>query len=311
MYLKVSGRHTIFYTTLGMPSGIPVCCLHGGPGGGISPEISRIFDLNTYYVILFDQRGCGQSQPTLELHENTTSHLIEDIEKLRLHLKIEQWILVGESWGTTLALLYGQKYSSRVKAFLLRGIWLARQSDIDWLYQDGASHILPEYWERFISPVPEDQRNNILQAYILGLRRKEGRDVFVREYARWEIATSQLSLSSEEIEKAVEEEVSSGIALNYATLETYYYKHNSWLTKDNQIIEDLHRIKHIPCTIVHGRYDVQCRVSGAYELHKAWPGSKLIIVPDGHMGPLIDEAMLQAVQTFKCNHSIKRKRNEK
>jgi len=279
--LKVSGGHEIFFEEVGNPQGQPVVFIHGGPGGGTEPAHRRYFDPKHYRVVLFDQRGCGQSTPYAELKDNTTWDLVADMEALRAHLSIDKWICFGGSWGSTLALLYAETHPERVKALALRGIFLCRKKEIQWFYQDGASHIFPDAWEPYYNTIPEAERGDLVAAYYKRLT-SDNRDVRLqaaRAWSTWEGATSRLIPDPVMIQGSGEDDFAEA----FARIECHYFTHGIWMRNDNQILEDVYKIRHIPCEIVHGRYDVVCPVENAWDLHKAWPESALHIIPDaGH-----------------------------
>lgn len=279
--LKVSDLHEIYYEEVGNPKGRPVLFIHGGPGGGIEPSHRRYFDPQAFRVILFDQRGCGQSTPYAELRENTTWDLIKDIEKLRQHVGIDKWAVFGGSWGSTLSLLYAETHPERVTAMVLRGIFLCRKKEIQWFYQEGASHIFPDVWEEYVRPIPIEERGDFVSAFYKRLTSPH-RDVRIpaaRAWSVWEGATSRLIPDRGMIESFGVDEFAEA----FARIECHYFINGIWMRHDNQILEDVHKIRHIPCEIVHGRYDVVCPVENAWDLHKAWPESRLHIIPDaGH-----------------------------
>ena len=299
--LRVSDLHEIFYEEVGNPRGAPVIFVHGGPGGGIEPSHRRYFDPAHYRVVLFDQRGCGRSTPYADLRENTTWDLVADMEKLRAHLKIDKWMVFGGSWGSTLSLLYAETHPERVKALVLRGIFLCRAKEIRWFYQDGASHVFPDVWEHYLKVIPEAERGDLVAAYH---RRLTSADRTVRlEAARawstWEGATSRLIPDLTMIDHFGEDEFAEA----FARIECHYFTHGIWMRSDNQILEDVHRIRHLPCEIVHGRYDMVCPVENAWDLHRAWPESALHIVPDaGHSArePGILRKLVEATEKFKA-----------
>ena len=298
--LKVSDLHEIYFEEVGSPNGKPILFIHGGPGGGIEPSHRRYFDPAHYRVILFDQRGCGQSAPYAELKENTTWDLVGDIEKLRTHLGIERWVVFGGSWGSTLSLLYTQTHPSRVKGLILRGIFLCRKKEINWFYQDGASHIFPEVWEKYLAVIPPDERSDLVAAYYRRLTSLDRRLRLeaARAWATWEGATSRLIPNLEMIQDFGEDKFAEA----FARIECHYFSHGIWMRNDNQILEDIHIIKHLPCEIIHGRYDVVCPVENAWDLKKAWPESNLHIIPDaGHSAkePGILEKLIEATENFK------------
>lgn len=299
--LRVSELHEIFFEEVGNPKGVPVVFVHGGPGGGIEPSHRRYFDPSHYRIILFDQRGCGQSTPYAELKENTTWDLVADMEKLRQHLSVNKWIVFGGSWGSTLALLYAETHPDRVKALALRGIFLCRKQEIRWFYQFGASHIFPDVWEQYLHVIPENERHDLVAAYYKRLTSPE-RDVRMqaaRAWSTWEGATSRLIPDPSMIQHCGED----AFAEAFARIECHYFTHGIWMRNDNQILEDINRIRHIPCEIVHGRYDVVCPVENAWDLHKVWPESTLHIVPDaGHSArePGILKVLVEMMERFKA-----------
>jgi proline iminopeptidase len=298
--LKVSDRHEIFYEEVGNPKGSPVCFVHGGPGGGIEPSHRRYFDPAHYRVILFDQRGCGQSTPYADLKENTTWDLVSDMEKLRNHLGISKWIVFGGSWGSTLSLLYAQTHPDRVCGLVLRGIFLCRKQEIRWFYQEGTSRIFPDMWEPYRDAIPAEERGDFVTAYYKRLTSPD-RDVRMaaaRAWSTWEGAVSKLIPDPKMIQDCGEDQFAEA----FARIECHYFINGIWLRNDNQILEDVHRIRHIPCEIVHGRYDVVCPVENAWDLHRAWPESQLHIIADaGHSAkePGILAKLVEVTERFK------------
>lgn len=279
--LKVSDLHEIYFEEVGNPKGSPVLFIHGGPGGGVSPDHRRYYDPNHYRIILFDQRGCGQSTPHAELKENTTWDLIKDIEKLRAHVGIEKWIVFGGSWGSTLSLLYAETHPERVKGLILRGIFLCRKQEIDWFYQDGASHVFPEAWEKYLAAIPKEEHGDLVAAYHKRLTSpdKSTRLAAAKAWSVWEGSTSCLFQEPNFIDDFGDDEFAEA----FARIECQYFTNGIWMRNDNQILEDVYKIRHIPCEIVHGRYDMVCPVENAYDLKKAWPEANLRITPDaGH-----------------------------
>lgn len=279
--LKVSSIHEIYFEEAGNPEGQPILFVHGGPGGGIEPSYRRFFDPKHYRIVLFDQRGCGKSTPYADLRENTTWDLVADIEKLRAHLGIEQWIVFGGSWGSTLSLIYAETHPGRVNGLILRGIFLCRKEEIRWFYQNGASFIFPDAWDAYFNHIPPEERHDLVHAYYKRLTSEDDktRVEAAKTWSTWEGATSRLIPDSKMIEHSGLEE----FAVAFARIECHYFTNGIWLERDNQIIEDIGKIRHIPCEIVHGRYDVVCPVKNAWDLHKAWPESRLHITPDaGH-----------------------------
>jgi proline iminopeptidase len=279
--LRVSKLHDLYYEEYGNPRGKPLVFLHGGPGAGIRPKHRRYFDPRRWRVVLFDQRGCGRSTPHAELRENTTWDLVEDIEKLRAHLGIERWVVFGGSWGSTLALAYAETHPERCRALILRGIFLLRRSELEWFYQEGASHLFPDAWERYLEPIPPRERRDLMRAYY---RRLTGHDRRVqvaaaRAWSIWEGSTSNLLPDPD----AVRDMGSARFAVAFARIEAHYFVNRGFLRRDDQLLRDVRRIRHIPGVIVQGRYDVVCPMRSAWDLHRAWPEAKLIVVPDaGH-----------------------------
>jgi proline iminopeptidase len=298
--LPVSPVHTLYYEQCGNPEGTPVVFLHGGPGGGLIPDYRRYFDPAAYRVVLFDQRGSGRSTPHASLEDNTTWHLVEDIETLRAHLRIEDWHVFGGSWGSTLALAYAERYPGRVRSLTLRGIFLCRPKEIRWFYQEGTSYLFPDVWEKYVEVIPAEERNDFVSAYY---RRLTSADEAVRlEAARawsvWEGSTSKLYFDYEMIEKFADPE----FALAFARIECHYFMNNAFFPTDNYLIENVGKIRHVPATLVQGRYDVVCPMASAWELHRAWPEAELRVIPDaGHSAsePGIIDALVEATDRFK------------
>ncbi len=299
-FLKVSDIHTLYVEQCGNPQGKPVIFLHGGPGGGINEDHRRFFDPQHYHIILFEQRGSGRSTPSAELKDNTTWDLVGDIEKIRDHLNIENWHVFGGSWGSTLALAYAETHPSRVTGLILRGIFLCRPSEIKWFYQEGASHVFPDIWEDYYNHIPTKERNDFVTAYYKRLTH-ENRDVRLaaaKIWSKWEAATSRLIVDSSAIDDFDEPEY----ALQFARIECHYFINNSFFKTDNWLIENVDKIKHIPCTIVQGRYDMVCPARSAWDLHRAWPETNLKIIPNaGHAAGEsgIRSALIEATENFK------------
>ena len=301
--LRVSALHEIHYEECGNPMGKPALVLHGGPGGGISPFLRQMHDPGSYRIILFDQRGCGQSTPHAELRENTTWDLVEDIEKLRRHLAIERWQVVGGSWGSTLALAYAETHPERVTELIVRGIFTLRESEIRWFYQQGADALFPDYWEGFLAPIPAAERHDLLSAYY---RRLTGSDPLeqmrcARAWSQWEGST--LSLLPDD--KRVAEFGQDHFAIAFARIECHYFVNKGFFRQDGQLLADAHRLKGIPGVIIQGRYDVVTPPMTAWDLHKAWPDAAFVMVPDaGHTGsePGIADALVRATDQFR--HAI-------
>jgi proline iminopeptidase len=298
--LRVSDLHELYYEECGNPQGKPVVVLHGGPGGGISPFLRQIHDPQSYRIILFDQRGCGQSTPHAALEENTTWHLVEDMEKLRRHLRVETWQVVGGSWGSTLALAYAETHPERVSELIVRGIFTLRKNEIRWFYQQGADALFPDAWEGFVAPIPPEERHDLVAAYH---RRLTGPDpaeqlACARAWSQWEGAT--LSLLPDE--KRVREFGAEGFALAFARIECHYFMNRGFFREDGQLINEAHRLKHIPGVIIQGRYDVVTPPVTAWDLHKAWPEADFVMVADaGHTAtePGIASALVEATDRFR------------
>lgn len=279
--LKVSDIHSLYVEQCGNPKGRPVIFLHGGPGGGINADHRRFFDPNHYRIVLFDQRGSGKSTPAAELRENTTWDLVSDIEKIRNHLDIQDWIVFGGSWGSTLALAYAETHPDRVKGLILRGIFLCRPSEIKWFYQFGASEIFPDVWESYYNHIPADERNDFVTAYYKRLtdNNPEVRLAAAKTWSKWEAATSRLLVDI----KAIDEFDDPTFALQFARIECHYFTNNAFFKTNNYLLENISKIRHIPTSIVQGRYDVVCPARSAWDLHRAFPESKLYLTADaGH-----------------------------
>ncbi|MGH8556121.1 MAG: prolyl aminopeptidase [Methylococcales bacterium] len=300
-HLAVDETHSLYIEGCGKSEGIPVLFLHGGPGAGCTPTHRRFFDPDRYRIILFDQRGCGKSTPHAELKNNTTQHLIADIERIRKHLGIERWLIFGGSWGSTLALAYAEQFTGRVTGLVLRGIFLCRKQDIQWFYQHGASRLFPDYWQDYLEPIPESQRHDLVQAYYKILTGPDPGKLLsaARAWSLWEARTATLLYDA-----AIENYFSQPeVALSMARIECYYFVHDSFLETD-QLIKNATHLESVPGVIVHGRYDVICPLDGALALNKAWPESKLVVVPNaGHAAtePGIVDALITATDQFAIN----------
>ena len=280
LQLAVDDVHTLYVEEVGNPDGVPALFLHGGPGAGCEPYHRRFFDPDRYRVVLFDQRGAGRSTPHADLSNNTTWDLVADIEKIRETLGIERWVVFGGSWGSTLALAYAQTHPKRVRALILRGIFLCRPHEIAWFYQQGASRIFPDYWEDFVAPVEPAQRHDMLSAYhrLLTGTDELRRLAAARAWSVWEGRTATLLPD----ERVAAHFAQAHVALSMARIECHYFMHDAFL-RANQLIDDAGRLSGIPGVIVHGRYDAICPLENAWELHHAWSGSELSIIADaGH-----------------------------
>jgi proline iminopeptidase len=298
--LKVSDVHELYLEEVGNPNGQPALFLHGGPGAGLSPRHRRFFDPKHYRVILMDQRGCGKSQPHASLQDNTTWDLVSDIEKIREYLGIKKWLVFGGSWGSTLALAYSETHPQSVQALVLRGIFLCRKEEIDWFYQKGCDLIFPDLWEKYVAPIPQEERGQMIQAYYKRLTSEDQqtRIAAARAWSGWEGSTIKLLPDPATVSTFEELHMS----LSIARIECHYFINRCWFKTDNQLIENISRIRHIPAVIVHGRYDVVCPIKNAWDLHKAWPESQLQIIADaGHAAdePGILDALVKATEKFK------------
>jgi len=298
--LRVSPIHELYYEESGNPNGKPALFVHGGPGGGTEPKQRRFFDPAAYRVVLFDQRGCGKSTPHANLEDNTTQHLVADIERLREHLGIEKWQVFGGSWGSTLALAYAEAHPSRVTELVLRGIFLLRRSEIEWFYQRGASALFADAWEEYLAPIPEAERGDLLAAYHRRLTSDDPatRQEAARAWSVWEGSTSCLYPNAELIAKTA----GDAFALALARIECHYFVNSGFFAKETQLLDDVGRIRGIPAVIVQGRYDVVCPMESAWALHRAWPEADLRIVPDaGHSAaePGIVHELVTATDAFR------------
>jgi proline iminopeptidase len=282
-FLQVSELHTLYFEESGNPRGKPVVFLHGGPGGGADPKMRQFFDPKRYRIVLFDQRGCGRSRPHASLVDNTTWHLVEDIETLRTHLGINRWQVFGGSWGSTLALAYAQRHPQRVTELVLRGIFMLRRWELAWFYQDpgGAAALFPDRWEQYVAPIPPAERGQMIKAYY---RRLTSRNAKTRQRAAlawsiWEGATSHLQANEAYIAQFEDVHVAEA----FARIECHYFINKGFMRSDDQLLQDVGRIRHIPAVIVQGRYDVVCPARTAWDLHRAWPQADMRFVPDaGH-----------------------------
>jgi proline iminopeptidase len=280
-HLKVSDLHSIYFEEAGNPQGKPIVFVHGGPGGGVDPSMRRYFDPKVWRVILFDQRGCGKSNPFSEIKENTTWDLVSDMEKLRLELGIGKWSVFGGSWGSTLALTYAISHPDKVKELILRGIFLLRKKEIDWFYQEGASYIFPDAWDKYLEAIPADERGDLVTAFYKRLTSpdKAVRTKAAKAWSIWEGSTSKLYMDPTFIERFAGDEFADA----FARIECHYFVNKGFFPEDGWILKNIDKIRHIPAWIIQGRYDVVCPSISAHELHKAWPESKLFIIPDaGH-----------------------------
>lgn len=297
--VPVSDLHTIYVEQVGNPNGKPVVFLHGGPGGGSDPIYRRYFDPNKWRVVLFDQRGCGRSTPHAELRENTTWDLVSDIETLRQHLGIEQWTVFGGSWGSTLSLAYSQTHPHACNGLILRGIFMLRQNELRWFYQEGCSYIFPDAWEDYLQPIPTDERDDMIAAYYKRLTSPDSntRMNAAKAWSVWEASTSKLLLDPELQQKFGSDQFADA----FARIECHYFVNKGFLQSEDQLLKNVDQIRHIPTVIVQGRYDVVCPMVTAWELHKAFPEAEFIVVPDaGHSmtEPGIRSVLIEATDRF-------------
>jgi len=296
--LKLDSVHAMYWEQSGNPEGEPVLFLHGGPGAGASPAHRRFYDPVHYRIIIFDQRGAGRSTPLGELRDNTTLHLVTDIERLREHLGIERWLVFGGSWGSTLALAYGEAHPERCTGFILRGVFLCRRSEIEWFLY-GLCALFPEAWRNFAEIIPVPERGDLLAAYY---RRLANPDPAVhmpaaRAWSTYEGICSTLLPSPETVAHFAGDVVSLGLA----RIEAHYFSHGIFLPEDS-LLGNLYRVRHLPCVIVQGRYDAVCPIVTADEVHRAWPESEYIVVADaGHSAwePGISSQLVRATERFK------------
>ena len=294
--LQVELPHVLHVEECGNSHGLPVLFVHGGPGAGCEPYHRRFFDPNIYRIVLFDQRGSGRSTPHAELQGNTTQALVSDMERIREHLGIERWVLFGGSWGSTLALVYAETHPERVLGLILRGIFLCRPREIRWFYQEGANRIFPDYWQDFLRPIPEKERDDLLHAYYRVLTGADeiARMAAAKAWSLWEGRTLTLL----ENRSVVDHFSDPRTALSLARIECHYFVQDSFLAP-NQILRDAHRLHTIPGVIVHGRYDIVCPLESAWDLHKAWPRAEFKIIPNaGHAASEkgITDALMRAAE---------------
>lgn len=302
-HLDVGDGQSVYWETCGNPAGKPTVFLHGGPGGGCTPSHRRLFDPARFRIVIFDQRGCGRSrphasEPDADLSTNTTWHLVADLERLREHLGVDRWQVFGGSWGSTLALAYAEQHPDRVTELVLRGIFTLRRAELRWFYQEGASWVYPEQWERYLAPVPVDERHDLMSAFH---RLLSDPDPAVHRpaavaWSTWEANGITLLPRPELVaEFAVPE-----YATAFARIENHYFVNGGWL-EEGQLIDGAGALAEIPGIIVQGRYDMCTPAATAWALHRAWPGSELVMVPDaGHAydEPGIVRALIDATDTF-------------
>lgn len=294
---SVGDGHVLHVEECGRLDGIPALFLHGGPGAGCTPMHRRFFDPDRYRVILPDQRGAGGSTPHAGLEANTTPDLVADLERIREALDIERWLVFGGSWGSTLALAYAQAHPERVTGLILRGIFLCREQDIRWFYQDGASHVFPDYWQDYLAPIPEDERDDLVAAYH---RRLNGEDEIARLQAAraWSVWEGRCATLRPE-PAVVDYFANAHHALSIARIENHYFSHDAFL--ERPLLEGMDRLAGIPGHIVHGRYDMVCPIDQAFALKESWPEAELEVIDDaGHAAsePGIVDALVRATDRF-------------
>src|SRR3990167_3716516 len=290
-WLQTGGPHELYYEECGSPKGKAAIVLHGGPGGAINPTMRRFFDPAKWRVALFDQRGCGKSRPNASLEDNTTWSLIEDIERLRVHLGVETWTVFGGSWGSTLALAYAVTHPQRVEGLVLRGVFLLTQRELKWFYQDGASFLFPDAWERFVGPIPKGERSDMIAAYhklLIHSDRKVQAEA-AAAWSQWEGDT--LSIRGPEARPPKFNEV------DFARIECHFFANRGFFPEDGWLLKQVEKIRKIPGWIVQGRFDVVTPLESAWALHKAWPESRFDIIWDaGHAStePGVIDALIRA-----------------
>lgn len=293
---SVGDGHRLYVEQVGRPDGIPAVFLHGGPGGGLVPGHRRFFDPGRYRVVLVDQRGCGRSTPLGSTVANTTGHLVGDLERVREGLGLESWLVFGGSWGSALALAYAQAHPERVTGLVLRGICLMRESERRWFYRDGARHLQPAEWERFVAPIPVEERDDLVGAYHRRLRGPEA-ESFARPWMRWEAVNSSLTWDPAFVDRLT----SDALALPTARILTHYLVNGGFLASPTQLLDGVERIRHLPAVIVQGAYDLCCPPVSAHELAVRWPEAVFHLVADaGHspMEPGITDRLIRATDGF-------------
>ena len=300
--LKVSDLHELYYEQSGNPDGKPIVFLHGGPGSGTNPKYRRFFDPEFYKIILFDQRGAGKSTPHASISENTTPDLVLDMEKLRKHLGLDEWMIFGGSWGSTLALSYATSHTDRVKGLILRGIFLSRKKEIEWYYEEGGAHmVFQEEWERYKAQIPGVEPGNMVEAYhkLLTSEDEKVRLTAALSWSRWEAATSKLEDDGSLTTKFEDPH----LALSFASIENHYFRNGIFLPSDDYLLGEVTKLQSVPTRIVQGRYDMVCPIGTAWEVKKAMnlPDEQFRVVTSGHsaLEPAIVSELVQATQDFR------------
>jgi proline iminopeptidase len=297
--LDVGDGHVVAASESGDLDGKPVIVLHGGPGAGSTPKQRRFFDPDAYRIVLMDQRGSGRSTPHASVDHNTTWHLVADIERLRRHLGIERWMVFGGSWGSTLALAYAQSHPEVVTELVLRGIFLLRRSELQFFYQDGASHVFPDAWEHYVAPIPPEERGDLIAAYHRRLFGADPQEQLrcAHSWSAWERACSYLAEPPESGLPETDDEV-----LAFARIENHYFVNGGFFTPETALLDAVDRIRHIPTVIVQGRYDMVCPLRSAWDLHRVWPEAELVVnARAGHSmwDPENTTALLDACDRFR------------
>lgn len=298
-HLAVSDRHTLYLEQCGSRTGLPVVALHGGPGGGASPEMRRFFDPARWRVVLFDQRGCGRSTPHASVENNTTWDLVDDMERLRIHLGFERWAVFGGSWGSTLALAYAAMHPHRVSALILRGVFLLTQAEVRWFYQEGASHVFPDAFERYCAPIPADERHDLVGAFHRRLMSPDRatRMQAARAWARWEGETISIAGPAALPPRFNDDRFVEA----FARIESHYFVNGGFFPEDGWLLKQVGALRAIPTRIIHGRYDVCTPMSSAWALKRAWPEADLEIIADAGHSSLeagIVDALVRATDAF-------------
>lgn len=292
-FLKVSDLHTLHYEECGNPTAPAIIFVHGGPGGGCGADHRRFFDPQKWRIILFDQRGCGKSTPFAELKENNTWDLVSDMEKIRKHLAIDRWVVFGGSWGSTLALSYATSFPEKVKGLVLRGIFLLRDWEISWFYQEGTSRVFPDLWQEYLNAIPLQERHDLVAAYYKRLTSEdyETRRKAAKAWSMWEGGTSKLLIDTDLQQGFGEEKFADA----FARIECHYFVNKGFFSEPNYLINNVHKIRHIPGTIIQGRYDLVCPMQSAFELHRAWPEADFIVCPQSGHSAMESEIRSQLV----------------
>lgn len=298
-FLEVGSGHSLYWEESGNPKGIPVIFLHGGPGSGTDPGNRSFFHPGIYRIILMDQRGAGKSRPHASLIENTTWHLVSDIERLRSMLNIERWVVFGGSWGSTLALAYAEVHPQRVMHLIVRGVFLVRKQEIDWFYQCGAHRIFTDHWEKFLAPIPPEERTDLVRAYYRRLTspNQAVRSEAAHAWSAWEAAALKLRFDPSLYEQFTRSDHADALA----RIECHYFIHRGFFETDRWLLDHADALSQIPGCIVQGRYDMVCPFESAWELHRRWPKAEFVVVPDaGHSAsePGIVDALIRATDAL-------------